>query len=124
MFSLSIISNYKNVRLAKAIGRTKKRGNKFDASSRQRKATENNSVGPVEQASNKQKGLQKTQFKGLFSSDAFVTTHRNKVLFIYNLHLYYMYLRIPCELGLSWQTHWPPGEPIFGSFLLKGFWTN
>lgn len=35
-----------------------------------------------------------------------------------------MYLRIPCELGLSWQTHWLPGEPIFGPFLLKGFWTN
>ena len=83
-----------------------------------------NSVGPVEQASNKQKGLQETKFKRLFSSDAFVTTNGNKVLFIYYLHLYYMYLRIPCELGLSWQTHWLPGEPIFGSFLLKGFWTN
>lgn len=60
----------------------------------------------------------------MFSSDAFVTTNRNKVFFIYYLHLYYMYLRIPCELGLSWQTHWLSGEPIFGPFLLNGFWTN
>lgn len=57
----------------------------------------------------------------MFSSDAFVTTNRNKVLFIYYLQLHYMYLRIPCELGLSWQTHWLPGEPIFGPFLLKDF---